>query len=75
MLDTPIPAQNAEFKFERFDNEILLYSIAGTQANGLPDYGFRGKANSTRQTPSHILKYSRFDGLLDCFRPILFGET
>ena len=30
--DSHVPAVNPEYKFEQFDNEILLYTITGTTA-------------------------------------------
>ncbi len=32
MIDSEIPKTNSEFKVEKFDNEILLYSPADTRA-------------------------------------------
>ena len=40
MLDTQIPVINTEFKLERFDNEILLYSITDTRAIYLNETAF-----------------------------------
>jgi hypothetical protein len=40
MLDTQISTVNSEFKLERFDNEILLYSVAGTTAVYLNETAF-----------------------------------
>ena len=54
MLDSQIPFQNAELKLERFDNEILLYSITDTQAIYLNEtaflvYGMCGSGQSIGQ--------------------------
>ncbi len=38
--DSQIPALNPEFKLEQFDNEILLYSMAGTTAVYLNETGY-----------------------------------
>ena len=38
--DSQIPALNPEFKVERFDNEILLYSMVGTTAVYLNETGY-----------------------------------
>lgn len=38
--DSQIPVLNAEFKLEQFDNEILLYSMAGTTAIYLNETGY-----------------------------------
>jgi hypothetical protein len=40
MLDTQIPKVNNEFKLERFDNEILLYSVTDTTAVYLNETAF-----------------------------------
>ena len=40
MLDTKIPTVNSEFKLERFDNEILLYSVTDTTAVYLNETAF-----------------------------------
>lgn len=40
MLDTQIPTVNSEFQLERFDNEILLYSVADTTAVYLNETAF-----------------------------------
>ena len=40
MLDTQIPTVNREFKLERFDNEILLYSVTDTTAVYLNETAF-----------------------------------
>jgi hypothetical protein len=40
MLDTKIPEVNDEFKLERFDNEILLYSVIDTRAVYLNETAF-----------------------------------
>jgi len=38
--DSQIPALNPEFILEQFDNEILLYSVAGTKAVYLNETGY-----------------------------------
>ncbi len=38
--DSQIPTLNFEFKLEQFDNEILLYSVAGTTAVYLSETGY-----------------------------------
>lgn len=40
MLDTKIPELNDEFNLERFDNEILLYSVVDTRAVYLNETAF-----------------------------------
>ena len=40
MLDTQILSVNTDFKLERFDNEILLYSITDTTAVYLNETAF-----------------------------------
>lgn len=40
MLDTQVPVINTEFKLERFDTEILLYSITDTRAIYLNETAF-----------------------------------
>jgi hypothetical protein len=40
MNDTQIPKINSEFKVERFDNEILLYSMTSTTAVYLNETAF-----------------------------------
>lgn len=40
MFDTQIPTVNSEFKLERFDNEILLYSVTDTTAVYLNETAF-----------------------------------
>jgi len=38
--DSHIPVLNSEFILEKFDNEILLYSVAGTTAVYLNETGY-----------------------------------
>ena len=40
ILDAQVPSLNEEFKLERFDNEILLYSVSDTTAVYLNETAF-----------------------------------
>jgi hypothetical protein len=55
MLDSQIPLINNEFQIERFDNEILLYSVTDTKAIYLNETAYLVYGMCNGQTIGEII--------------------